>query len=802
MVGGNRPIFAGLISTVRKRDVFSMKNPLRNIAYLEPDPERKQYRSFFSQHAVLFPLLAFLLFLLITAGISRYLEKENEAKLKARLVLTANQTAHRLEDYLRIHFNVIRFLRDHIVNDPFPAPEDFAAEVEDIMGQFAGFQAINYVNAQGVIEQVVPYRPNLLALGKDLHTHPMAAPYFKKAEQTHLDVCTDQVRLYQGGKGFATYFPIIQNGRVSGYLNGVFRIEQFLGPLFLNHTTPNYYFFLQDAKGQLVLDNSDDHSLRYDPLAEIRKIPFLDHAWTLTVTPNPVLVSQTRTRGSLLVFFLGTAASVILSWLYRITLVRQRKLYATMDTIRKEEENYRELIDNSPFGMGVFRDGKFIYINDAGVRLVGAASAKQFLNTPLEDIVHVDDQKGLVDQVGELVRHPRKTQPLEVKLVRLDNQVIDVELDASQILFEGEPATLVVARDITDRKQAEQARKESETWYRTLFESATDAIFIMSRDRFIDCNQRTLEMFGCRREDIIEQPPWKFSPVIQYDQRPSKEAALEKINAAYAGIPQSFEWLHCKLDGTLFDAHVNLNRVVIAGDEYLLATVRDISMEKRVEKVSAVTYQIAEATVLTSDIDALYQMIHEKLSLILDTTNIYIALVDLDRKQVSFPYFVDQYDTPPESMPLKRGLTDYVLSLGRPLLVRQQELARLIREGTIVMEGTRPKVWLGAPLVTEKRKIGVIALQNYEDETVYTEADMEILNFVSDQIAIAIDRKRAETDRLRQQTYFQQLFNNSPQGIVILNKQDEILNINKGFEDLFQYTREELVGKKLAYHIV
>jgi PAS domain S-box-containing protein len=143
-----------------------------------------------------------------------------------------------------------------------------------------------------------------------------------------------------------------------------------------------------------------------------------------------------------------------------------------------------------------------------------------------------------------------------------------------------------VLRDISENKRAEQNLKESEEHYRSLFEHAPDAILLLEDSRFISCNSRATELFGCSaKEEILERSFIDFSPLMQPGRVSSEKGGLEKISAAQRGIPQSFEWLFTRQDGTPFYTDVTLSQLTIEGKRLLQAIVRDISKRKEAEEM-------------------------------------------------------------------------------------------------------------------------------------------------------------------------------------------------------------------------
>lgn len=149
---------------------------------------------------------------------------------------------------------------------------------------------------------------------------------------------------------------------------------------------------------------------------------------------------------------------------------------------------------------------------------------------------------------------------------------------------DGRPATLIgTIRDITERKRISDALAESEAKFKTLFDTAQVAILVMDERVILDCNPHAEQMFGINKVHLVGLSPVDLSPPRQPDGHLSSERAVQYIDAAFGGTPQSFEWSHLRPDGTTFAAEVSLNKVDLHGVMRLQAVVRDVSAHKQAE---------------------------------------------------------------------------------------------------------------------------------------------------------------------------------------------------------------------------
>jgi len=126
--------------------------------------------------------------------------------------------------------------------------------------------------------------------------------------------------------------------------------------------------------------------------------------------------------------------------------------------------------------------------------------------------------------------------------------------------------------------------RDSEVRFRTLFESANDAIILLRNERIISCNRKSLELLGCSEHELVEQTLLAFSPFKQPDGGDSEGLLKERMAKAMAGEPQSYEWRYSRQDGVAFDVEISLNRLELQEDLYLQAIMRDITERKKAAK--------------------------------------------------------------------------------------------------------------------------------------------------------------------------------------------------------------------------
>ncbi|HUF16765.1 MAG TPA: EAL domain-containing protein [Thermoanaerobaculia bacterium] len=224
---------------------------------------------------------------------------------------------------------------------------------------------------------------------------------------------------------------------------------------------------------------------------------------------------------------------------------------------------------------------------------------------------------------------------------------------------------------------------------------------------------------------------------------------------------------------------------------------RDVTEEERAEELRSAMFRISEITNTARDLNDLYRSIHRIVGELMDATNFYIALYDEMSDLLTYPYFVDQFDErPPVPEASGRGLTWYVIQSGKPLLATPARFDELVEAGAIEPVGAPSLDWLGVPLMSGDKVAGVLVIQSYNEGVRYGEREKEILVFVSQHVASAIESKNKEAALFRSKEYSENLIKAANAIIAHLDASGRIEMMNEMAETITGLSLADVRGRK------
>ncbi len=231
------------------------------------------------------------------------------------------------------------------------------------------------------------------------------------------------------------------------------------------------------------------------------------------------------------------------------------------------------------------------------------------------------------------------------------------------------------------------------------------------------------------------------------------------------------------------------------GDKRVILFERDITARKTAEKLQNATYRIASAASFTNTLPELFAHIHKIIEELIEARNLYIALYDQKTGLLEFPYFVDEFDEAPAPEPLGKNLTSYVIKSGKSLLVDPDNFAELLRKGEVVTQGAPSIDWLGVPLIVNKLPLGVIVVQSYTAGLRYGKKEVDLLTFVSGQIAMAVERRKTSDALKEGEARLRILAETTSAGILIFDG-ESTKYINPSGLKMLGYNDNEVYQKK------
>jgi len=333
-----------------------------------------------------------------------------------------------------------------------------------------------------------------------------------------------------------------------------------------------------------------------------------------------------------------------------------------------------------------------------------------------------------------------------------------------------------------DRLEVQRAYLEQ------LVEDAPEAISILEKGyRITRINAEFTRMFGFTAEEALGERI--DSLIVPPDRNAESRWIRETLEK---GQKVNLETKRRRKDGTLVDVSISGAPIQVGGTQasvYIL--YRDITEQKRAEALSSALYRIAQRTSTAEDLQQFYAAIHNIVGELMYARNFYIALYDPDTQLLSFPYFVDEQDPTPAPKRLGRGLTEYVLRTGEPLLATPPVFEELVQRGEAELIGAYSVDWMGVPLKIGNNSFGVLVVQSYTDSVRFGERDKEILMFVSQQLASAIDHKRNQEALRRSEARYRSLVQSAVYGIYRSSLDGKFLDVNPALIAMLAYDSAE-----------
>lgn len=244
----------------------------------------------------------------------------------------------------------------------------------------------------------------------------------------------------------------------------------------------------------------------------------------------------------------------------------------------ESEKRYKDLIELCPDSIAVHSEGKLVYVNQAGIKMLKANNYDEIIGRPIFEFLHPDYWKTVRDRIQKMLINGENAPPILEKFICVDGSTIDVEVSASPIIYHGKSAVQVVLRNISERTRAEEELKQSEIKFKSLFDHIPDAIYLESLDgKIIDCNISAEKTTGYSRKELLKMSATDLVPKEVSATFPSLVNELNTKGYFYT------ESINIKKNGELFPVDVFMKVIYIKNENFIFVLVRDISEKRKIE---------------------------------------------------------------------------------------------------------------------------------------------------------------------------------------------------------------------------
>ncbi len=473
-----------------------------------------------------------------------------------------------------------------------------------------------------------------------------------------------------------------------------------------------------------------------------------------------------------------------------------------MKNIKDKTKRYKTFLDtlfeNVLEGIVIAdKKGKILQANQHFLEIFDYKK-NEVLGKPLDELITSPKERKKAASFTKKVAHGKNISFKTIRFTK-KGKPINVSVLASPIIIDGNfEAMYGIYRDITKEINIEKdLQTERDRAQKYLDIAGVIIVSLNTKGEVTLINRLGCKILGYKQKEIIGKN-WfdNFLPIsIQNDvkkvYKKLLKGDLKQVNSYDNPI------VNKKGEERLMAWHntfLHNDKGNIIG---ILSSGKDITEKKESEEAQAAQYAISEATNTTKSFKELFSAIHKIISQIMPADNFFIAIYDRDSNTVSFPYIFGKYE---KSIPDRKngeGLTEMVIRTGKPLHAFPQKFKEILDKGEAKLLGKPWVDWLGVPLIINKQVIGVLTIESYDKEVKFGKKELNLLQFISTQVAMAIERQRNQENLQQETAKLSAMISGMNEGIVFANAQDKIIEVNAYFLNLVGKKRQEIIGKSI-----
>jgi len=420
------------------------------------------------------------------------------------------------------------------------------------------------------------------------------------------------------------------------------------------------------------------------------------------------------------------------------------------EALALSEERYRRLVEFSPEMVTVLSDNRIVYMNPAGTKLLGASGPEELIGKSIFDFIHPDYWDTTRERV-QILKEGKEAPLIEEEFIRLDGKTVKVEVTSTPFNYQGQPAVLAIARNITERKRAEGALRESEERYKQLVDHATDIIYRVGiNGKFTYFNPVAMRVLEYAEEELIGK---YFLELIRPDYRETalrfyKSQFFEKILNTYFEFPVITKY------GKEIWLGQNV-RSILEGDRIVgfQAIARDITTRKQMEvelnrlvQENATMAEIGRIIGSTLNIEEVYERFAEEVRKLIPCDKLTISLINREAGTFTCAHVegsIVQGRMMGQVVPLPGTAAQEIMRSRSSLLIRKDNLEEAVSRWPGLLPAFRAGMqsMMFVPLFSKGQVIGALNILSTRPDA-YAESDVKRAESIAGQIAGAIANSR------------------------------------------------------------